>query len=188
MGHTASGSSQPPPWPVHPHIRGAYGVVVQQGQTVIGSSPHTWGIPCIAWQTKTTTTVHPHIRGAYSLCVHRAPGSSGSSPHTWGIPLTIRNRPGADRFIPTYVGHTRRGRASTANSIGSSPHTWGILQSITCGDFICRFIPTYVGHTALITQRYIDTPVHPHIRGAYITVAEFIKLGGGSSPHTWGIP
>ena len=51
-----------------------------------------------------------------------------------------------------------------------------------------RFIPTYVGHT--VTHLYRDTPssVHPHIRGAYITVAEFIKLGGGSSPHTWGIP
>ena len=85
VGHTASGSSQPPPWPVHPHIRGAY----------CGSAnrrcPRTRFIPTYVGHTSPTPSlsltpsVHPHIRGAYSPMLKALVPAIGSSPHTWGI-------------------------------------------------------------------------------------------------------
>ena len=131
--------------------------------------------------------VHPHIRGAYFQAlleqfVHK-------------------------RFIPTYVGHTsaRRERVSVgpvhphirgaytsierkiSSCCGSSPHTWGILLGGGLKAKNSRFIPTYVGHTAHSRQQHGESPVHPHIRGAYITWKKKGLQVCGSSPHTWGI-
>ena len=132
---------------VHPHIRGAYNIREPADEIGAGSSPHTWGIPCIAWQTKTTTTVHPHIRGAYTNNMPTMKHYDGSSPHTWGIlPVATQNR-AARRFIPTYVGHTLGGTGNQFSVNGSSPHTWGILRQRDGSGDAVRFIPTYVGHT-----------------------------------------
>ena len=51
-----------------------------------------------------------------------------------------------------------------------------------------RFIPTYVGHTAGRSDKCGGCTVHPHIRGAYGFLLLIFLGGGGSSPHTWGIP
>ena len=86
VGHT----SHPPPRislrAVHPHIRGAYAVMLVKPVPDLGSSPHTWGIrketirletmmrfiPTYVGHTRPRRsgprlgTVHPHIRGAYT--------------------------------------------------------------------------------------------------------------------------
>lgn len=146
MGHTLLPDPASMHHSVHPHIRGAYRLVLPSTPARGGSSTHTWGIrleedppgqgprfiPTYVGHTRPavcrslSASVHPHIRGAYD-CTHTG--------------LNHRRR-----FIPTYVGHTAtaltipvdtavhphiRGAYSTLHPLaslhpGSSPHTWGI--------------------------------------------------------------
>ena len=151
---------------VHPHIRGAYNVTVQQQGEQGGSSPHTWGISrsggghnphprfiptyvghtLAARKSRKSSAVHPHIRGAYVPNAAISAASFGSSPHTWGIPVEPKKK-----------------------------LRW------------FRFIPTYVGHTCCSCPRYSQRSVHPHIRGAYASSSAWLHSAIGSSPHTWGI-
>ena len=71
---------------------------------------------------------------------------------------------------------------------GSSPHTWGIPLLGLRMLLPDRFIPTYVGHTHAIHSDAIQSPVHPHLRGAYEFPEFAFEPWNGSSPHTWGIP
>ncbi len=187
VGHTGAPAPARPRCPVHPHIRGAYGIPARRRARLTGSSPHTWGIPVPGglvsrvqrfiptyvghtaksarrWQA---SAVHPHIRGAYTVNQQK--------------PILL------DWFIPTYVGHTRsvvggisretvhphiRGAyrfisALLAFLLGSSPHTWGIRFRNYQTSPRSRFIPTYVGHTVVVVPAGTPITVHPHIRGAY---------------------
>ena len=105
----------------------------------------------------------------------------------WGIPHRGSGGAYVQRFIPTYVGHTFHTQKSSNSARGSSPHTWGI-QLLGIRLFRGkRFIPTYVGHTKSEYSTSWQLPVHPHLRGAYLTGTLQKTGGGGSSPHTWGI-
>ena len=44
VGHTLSPSRIPRAMPVHPHLRGAYGIPARRRARLTGSSPPTWGI------------------------------------------------------------------------------------------------------------------------------------------------
>ena len=149
VGHTISPVRCARRWTVHPHIRGAYILLIGDCAVQDGSSPHTWGIqalsanglryvrfiptyvghtrPCFMYPQ--WGAVHPHIRGAYTICPIYLFYYIGSSPHTWGI---------------------RPGNTDAWGGDGSSPHTWGI----PVWDFVprrkLRFIPTYVGHTRFL--------------------------------------
>ena len=87
VGHTSVNFANGMRRTVHPHIRGAYFTACSKMGEMIGSSPHTWGIPALAgaglisqrfiptYVGHTTVikidikddTVHPHIRGAYYI-------------------------------------------------------------------------------------------------------------------------
>ncbi len=166
VGHTHESCWAGSSLPVHPHIRGAYPLQDVRISKSVGSSPHTWGIPCAPLiegdvnrfiptyvghtlrrgRRGRVRLVHPHIRGAYIPAICIANSQHGSSPHTWGIPS---------------ASHTR--------------HAVG------------RFIPTYVGHTLMEKLDEYAASVHPHIRGAYSQRVHFHRVTSGSSPHTWGI-
>ena len=117
--------------------------------------------------------------------VHR--NFSGSSPHTWGI------RPPTPTGINTPAVHPHiRGAYDLVHSVprtycGSSPHTWGIPKKHRRLFRRCRFIPTYVGHTTRSEGEKGEVTVHPHIRGAYLSLWQRSSQEDGSSPHTWGI-
>ena len=188
VGHTAYYYDVNSLYPVHPHIRGAYLPLIRAEYSVVGSSPHTWGILAADLAKGKEARFIPTYVGHTLIPQNVDDFLYGSSPHTWGILV----RPGlpqwACRFIPTYVGHTAlcfcavqmyqvhphiRGAYGSlflrrANVSGSSPHTWGIHMSIVNISDWKRFIPTYVGHTS---------------RGLVQ-----VSCGFGSSPHTWGIP
>ena len=105
VGHTLICSKSRKTPPVHPHIRGAYGFILIILFAIIGSSPHTWGIPApppgiyatprfiptyvghtvVVNGSSMISTVHPHIRGAYLVQRISIANNVGSSPHTWGI-------------------------------------------------------------------------------------------------------
>ena len=152
-------------------------------------------------------TVHPHIRGEYEIACEAEDDFYGSSPHPWGIPFLSTGSTTKARFIPTSVGNTRyihqlrqcvavhphiRGEywgtcLNHSDYFGSSPHPWGIHK---LGDFcvrVCRFIPTSVGNTFNASLILSISSVHPHIRGEYLLLGAFVRLGTGSSPHPWGI-
>ena len=74
VGHTSPILHCSPHTTVHPHIRGAYGLIYSGHKPSHGSSPHTWGI---LWPNSTQPryqAVHPHIRGAYFCLLRRRPG------------------------------------------------------------------------------------------------------------------
>ena len=166
VGHTKRKGLYEADGTVHPHIRGAYSMILTISASISGSSPHTWGIRAGG------TIPRP---------------SGGSSPHTWGIHSIWQIAAGPIWFIPTYVGHTFlpalhfpgsavhphiRGAYTSSErndpaTRGSSPHTWGIPGWGNYPPAQRRFIPTYVGHTRPFVAGSRPRPVHPHIRGAY---------------------
>ena len=195
--------------------------------TRLGSSPHTWGIlldpvgsgfrhrfiptyvghTLLSCRYQAVMQVHPHIRGAYGTARTAISDPTGSSPHTWGIRLRI----GSDFDLHPVHPHIRGAycvaMANRGDISGSSPHTWGILIKFPGEKHFSRFIPTYVGHTHSLSKLQLLNPVHPHIRGAYVSSCKSAALRavhphirgayclrpdvalpvGGSSPHTWGI-
>ena len=66
VGHTELRERPETRIAVHPHIRGAYASSFLIMVSVIGSSPHTWGIPLSRYLSSVCKSVHPHIRGAYT--------------------------------------------------------------------------------------------------------------------------
>ena len=153
----------------------------------LSSSPHTWGIRGRILSI-VFLPVHPHLCWAYPSLHLAAISQNGSSPHTWGIQPPGAHFVRRDRFIPTYVGHTRiKNLLISPRTV--HPHIRGAYPQ--CGHLWhqrSRFIPTYVGHTAGRRAQCGGCTVHPHIRGAYGFLLLIFLGGGGSSPHTWGIP
>ena len=90
----------------HPHIHGEYLLGGNKMFDIIGSPPHTWGIPGVlpyatvarritptymgntrrTSHLLTTTKDHPHIHGEYRISRLSGQMTTGSPPHTWGIP------------------------------------------------------------------------------------------------------
>ena len=164
------------------------------------------GQTCPASPAPRRSAVHPHARGADSLCGSGRCTYGGSSPRTWGRPRR-RERPGQpERFIPTHVGQTAgAGSPETTRAVhphargadipateqgrpntGSSPRTWGRLQQILAAIRRIRFIPTHVGQTPRPMTQRSTGPVHPHARGADLSVRASSSQMVGSSPRTWG--
>ena len=187
VGHTWPSTDAPPCSAVHPHIRGAYDLLVDSGHVANRFIPTYVGHTNSVLPGGGRETVHPHIRGAYRRGRASTAYSYGSSPHTWGI----RPRRYSVRAACTVHPHIRGAycRRVWCWSIhrGSSPHTWGIQKAPLCWRTAERFIPTYVGHTCQIPVRQNRNPVHPHIRGAYMPDTSKLSTKLGSSPHTWGI-
>ena len=166
-GNTPVASCAPPPWPVHPRLRGEHGLVLDHVEIDAGSSPPTRGtqdrellgvggyrfIPAYAGNTGLLhrhvhrPTVHPRLRGEHMLCVAQAGDKIGSSPPTRGTLLQAHVNPGLVRFIPAYAGNT---------------------------------IPLKVGGRTL--------PVHPRLRGEHRGRTIAIMQNHGSSPPTRGTP
>ena len=124
VGHTSPCVMQLGVHSVHPHIRGAYCILLPYMNTTFGSSPHTWGIhsfhlagsrlprfiPTYVGHTYhiclflSAITVHPHIRGAYRPQVGDSTETVGSSPHTWGIHWTaVRKMAGFSHFSYDFI-------------------------------------------------------------------------------------
>ena len=67
------------------------------------------------------------------------------------------------------------------------PHVRGVdALGVAGGLGFARFIPTGVGQFMDYAIEAIDPSVHPHGRGADVTVETRIAASGGSSPRAWG--
>ena len=147
------------------------------------------------------------MRGEYKRCMSRSPADCGSPPHAWGIRRQVLHCFDLSRFTPTCVGNTfgppglssvcsvhphMRGEYISGNSVtvagvGSPPHAWGIHLPGWAGSPAWRFTPTCVGNTAVHRMSSALPPVHPHMRGEYLSKSEIGTDGYGSPPHAWGI-
>ncbi len=192
---------------VHPHMRGEYALRERYPFMDAGSSPHAWrisfGIKCmmpylrfiptcvenIATINKMSyvATVHPHMRGEYFSVLLLASMPRGSSPHAWRIFRRCLLRVGRVRFIPTCVENMSCGWGRSSAGCGSSPHAWRIFRrrgAIVVED---RFIPTCVENIPKPRVPTPRAPVHPHMRGEYLSVGVSGVIVHGSSPHAWRI-
>ncbi len=134
--------------PVHPHSRGAYGILVSAFGGSLGSSPLAWGILCgdqflvygvrfIPTRVGHTQFLRflppPHLRfiptrvGHTLICVCRLSVTAGSSPLAWGILVKVQFAEPSETVHP----HSRG--AYHINAIPLRRRVW--------------FIPTRVGHT-----------------------------------------
>ena len=106
VGFTQDAAEQIDVIPVHPHVRGVYGLVASSINGRAGPSPRAWGLlpaiitrsweswsipTCVGFTSKNchksvTEPVHPHVRGVY---------------YSFGILIEC-----AVRSIPTCVGFT----------------------------------------------------------------------------------
>ena len=166
VGNTSSPSPSGRGCTVHPHIRGEYPIRMPSFPSLLGSSPHPWGIrafdvastTCIRFIPTSvgntslylflpsTDTVHPHIRGEY---------------FSWDSGQAKGNR-----FIPTSVGNT----------------SW------MYEDLIGKAVHPHIRgeYTDLPLRRWSMSGSSPHPWG--IRYRSFLFLTCfGSSPHPWGI-
>ena len=154
-------------WSVHPHVRGVYGqagvIAIQDCRFIPTCVGYTSSRPV----SSVYSAVHPHVRGVY--------------PHVIGLD----NSP--VRFIPTCVGYTDGLSSCGTRRCGSSPRAWGILTLLLSAEIGLRFIPTCVGYTTSCSYCPFFTPVHPHVRGVYLSNMSSSPELIGSSPRAWGI-
>ena len=91
VGHTLYRRMEKSYFPVHPHARGAYFVLVDR------HFPTAWFIPTHVGHTEghqgqiCRLAVHPHARGAYWLAGNGGERANGSSPRTWGIHVSLQS-------------------------------------------------------------------------------------------------
>ena len=111
---------------VHPRIRGEYRNITSRTSYIVGSPPHTRGIPlprpksaefprftpAYAGNTHNhyiigaCIWVHPRIRGEYVSDPRLVDEGSGSPPHTRGIQPLIQDFDRVLGFTPAYAGNT----------------------------------------------------------------------------------
>ena len=153
---------------VHPHVRGAYIVLMAGMATGFGSSPRAWGLR----------------RCGFDWCrlVH------GSSPRAWGLRYGRTKEHKAIRFIPTCVGLTfatplpatgfRRfiptcvGLTILQRFIWSLPPVHPHVRGAYCRFYFDYSVfagssPRAWGLRYGCPYRFTSDSVHPHVRGAY---------------------
>ena len=111
----------------HPRIRGEYIAGINVNQKVLGSPPHSRGLPavdCFPDRCSSITPAyagitnslsrdaisvwdHPHIRGDYIQIKSFMLRRSGSPPHTRGLPAAVPFVNDVGRITPAYAGITR---------------------------------------------------------------------------------
>ena len=93
-----------PPWPVHPHVRGANAARRTQRPGRRRFTPTCVGPIARREGADQRAAVHPHVRGANSTCPRIASRPSGSPPRAWGQFLPWAGQKPQCRFTPTCVG------------------------------------------------------------------------------------
>ncbi len=165
MGNAGAWRSFWPARAVHPHARGERSPCGIVYESILGSSPRTWGTRALRGPARLHRRFIPtHVGNARSP--GPAPGPTSVHPHARGERAT-RKTQGEERD-------------------GSSPRTWGTPPACRAGNSPHRFIPTHVGNACAKYGREIVITVHPHARGERGRNSWNRSWTFGSSPRTWG--
>ncbi len=193
--------------PVHPHVRGEYADLRAGAWRARRSIPTCVGNTPPRSSSTSAGTVHPHVRGEYGHLLREHGEVIGPSPRAWGIPHAAAQKDRFSRSIPTCVGNTHLARVNSrfdtvhphvrgeylavddlpCAHLGPSPRAWGIPQMLDWMIDRCRSIPTCVGNTLPCVEVASSLPVHPHVRGEYVSVRIGAPAMTGPSPRAWGI-
>ena len=71
-------------------------------------------------------------------------------------------------------------------AFGTSPHAWGKRSAAPTVPPPLRYIPTCVGQTTDTETGEVRPSVHPHMRGANLSLQPLTFAMPGTSPHAWG--
>ena len=143
-GNTPPHLAQPPHPGDHPRSRGEYNILAPNGETGIGSSPLSRGIPpghprrgrirriipALAGNTSSRPSTfppapdHPRSRGEYQGVEGDQPLGGGSSPLSRGIPRAASTMVAAVGIIPALAGNTIR-TGSSVNGRRDHPRSRG---------------------------------------------------------------
>ena len=152
---------------VHPRIRGEYTFHETIMYRVMGSPPHTRGIP--------QNLEKPAVLRGFT------PAYAGNT--------CLRNtKPNLLEVHPRIRGEYLSSAALICLSLGSPPHTRGILNAMKRLRTRDGFTPAYAGNTGAPASAFGSCRVHPRIRGEYPMQHHFLYPTWGSPPHTRGIP
>ncbi len=69
---------------------------------------------------------------------------------------------------------------------GTPPHAWGQHTIRDVSLHSVRYTPTCVGTTFIALNRFLDLPVHPHMRGDNFQIYHSTHFNHGTPPHAWG--
>ena len=208
VGFTGDTYDVDPRRPVHPHVRGVYGLEIFHPPGLVRSIPTCVGFTSTGNPSRWRTAVHPHVRGVYFNSFTRPVHMDGPSPRAWGLQCLELYRNSGPRSIPTCVGFTspapNQARRQTVHPHvrgvydrrippagfppGPSPRAWGLPVEVVNGVTIRRSIPTCVGFThsprnaALFVWRSIPTCVG-------FTSSRLMAACSqrGPSPRAWGL-
>ena len=150
----------------HPRTRGVYARIRGTTQLVVGSSPHTRGLPADRSDPADVAGIIP---------AHAGFTPSPTPPPSWG-----RDHP---RTRGDYASSSPR----AARTAGSSPHTRGLRAGGHEGGDHLGIIPAHAGFTWGPRPCRCWWPDHPRTRGVYAEMVGDPCRGLGSSPHTRGL-
>ena len=152
--------------PDHPRTRGVYLDLWGARPAVVGSSPHTRGLPRRAAGRPPPSRIIPAHAG-FTWAVGRCTWRGLDHPRTRGV------------YCDRERGHAMDG--------GSSPHTRGLQPQLNDNGRRERIIPAHAGFTQPENIRGTPCSDHPRTRGVYVISPLAACIFGGSSPHTRGL-
>ena len=150
----------------HPRTRGVYDHTHHGVCHILGSSPHTRGLPvCVAACVRASGIIPAH---------------AGFTPRRPGRPGRPRDHP---RTRGVYVGIS----LTRVIAPGSSPHTRGLQAVGVAVGHRGRIIPAHAGFTPRHGAARPRRRDHPRTRGVYREALTRSASICGSSPHTRGL-
>jgi len=146
------------------------------------------GTTCHHARHARTRTVHPRVRGDHANHEHARAYSVRFIPAFAG---TTRMPTSAQRRVsvhPRVRGDHRGAPNRKRTTLGSSPRSRGPLSPGTFTSPAQRFIPAFAGTTRPVLAWYVQTSVHPRVRGDHAVRADVRFMADGSSPRSRGPP
>ena len=152
-----------------PAYAGSTQFIITDGDTTVGSSPHTRGAPEAAFTVNVAERDHPRIRGEHRPC--------------------RCTRLSARGIIPAYAGSTNPCRNPPCGPRGSSPHTRGARRCSALLASCARDHPRIRGEHQRDEQASLrQVGIIPAYAGSTLLGVRLAPPLRGSSPHTRGAP
>ena len=201
-GNTPEGGCSTPAVEAHPRIRGEYGLGGDDRLAILGSPPHSRGIPMFAFKAGLDAGLtpafagntarcasdgrrrkaHPRIRGEYGSNSLATVHEPGSPPHSRGILALCRFDAVLSQAHPHIRGEYIAWFETEVIGRGSPPHSRGIHMPIRVRIDQPGLTPAFAGNTQSPEFHVDDAQAHPRIRGEYPRVDAVVLAGRGLTP------
>ena len=148
-----------------PHARGGVSTSLTVPESLLKSSPRTWGCFPMVPRCAEVRDVFPTHVGVFLRCLHSA-SERPRLPHArGGVSAELRRLARENR---------------------SSPRTWGCFKGMGVADIIDVVFPTHVGVFLAVGLDRVGDMCLPHARGGVSLKQSEQAQPSESSPRTWG--